>query len=342
MRSYFNIKIKGKNLWKVCALFALAVFLVCCSIEISQLDQPTTGIAGQVLPITAHCTVSTNISNSPILANYIIGFLMPKGWNAGANTTATYISTLGNGNMEEMPPSILETESINNGTNLSYSAAMLKKFGIGQNLVADMEWVVFRSTQQISIPNVVTITGEIDLKITAGIDGNTTIFKPAYVICESVDGISHFNSTTPDYGYLNGPRLTVTGPGDVVDLCDPLLTSLDPPKSLDNDFLTLTYNEKLDTANKVKGPNFYLCVDTVITSDNKKLTGFCTQSPKSILTQTTSNSGLYKITFWPRSFFSLPAGETASEMIYHIIDANGNKVGFADTDEAFTYKFKCN
>jgi hypothetical protein len=291
MKSYFNIKIKGKNLWKFCALFALAVFLVCCSIVISELDQPTTGIAGQVLPITAHCTVSTNIQNSPILANYIIGFLMPKGWDAGANTTVTYHSSLGDGTMQRMPASILEPESIGNGTNLSYSAAMLKKFGIGQNLVSDMEWVVFRSNQQISIPNVYTITGQIDLKITAGIDGNTTIFKPAYVICESVDGLNHWDANTPDYGYLNGPRLTITGPGDIVDLCDPLLTSLDPPKAL--------------------------------------------------LTQTSSNSGLYKITFWPRSFFSLPAGETATQMIYHIIDASGNRVGFADTDDAFSYKFKC-
>lgn len=341
MRSRFNINIKGKNIWKVCALFALAVFLVCCSIVISELDQPTTGIAGQVLPITAHCTVSTNIQNGPILANYIIGFLMPKGWDAGANTTVTYHSSLGDGTMEQMPATILEPESINNGTNLSYSQAMLKKFGIGQNIVSDMEWVVFRSTQQISIANVITITGQIDLKITAGVDGNTTIFKPAYVICESVDGLNHWDAKTPDYGYLNGPRLTVTGAGDIVDLCDPLLTSLDPPKALDNDFVTLSYNAKLDTANKLKGPNFYLCVDTVLTSDNKVLTGFCGQTAKTQLTQTTSNSGLYKLTFWPRSYFSLAAGETATQMFYHIIDGNGNRVGFADADGAFTYKFKC-
>lgn len=341
MKPNFNINIKGKNLWKFCALLSLAVFLICCTIQITHLDQPTSGIAGQVLPITCHDSVTTNIQNSPILANYVIGILMPKGWNVGANATVSYTSTLGNGNMQLMPSSIIEPQSANQGTNLNYSDAMMKQFGIGNNLVADMEWVVFRSTQQISIANTITITGDINFKITAGIDGNTTIFKPAYVLCESVDGIGYFNPTTPDFGYLNGPRLTVTGPGDIVDLCDPLLTSIDPPKSLDNDFVTLSYNEKLDTAGKVKGNNLYLCVDTVITSDNKILTGFCSQTAKSQLIQTTSNSGLYKLTFWPRSFFGLTTGETAAQMIYHIIDANGNKVGFADTETGFSYKFKC-
>ena len=343
MRSFFTIHIKGKTIWKVCGLVLLCIFIFCCSITIVKLDQPTTATAGQEITIVTHDSVTTNIQNSPILANYIIGVLMPNGWDVGnvKNSTVTYDSNLGSGNMQLMPSNIIEPESASNGTNLNYSQAMKAKFKIGPNLIDDMQWVVFRSVQAISIPNTVTITGTITLKIKVGVDGNTTIFRPAYVLCESVDGLNHFNSTTPDYGYLNGPKLTVNGPGDLVDLIDPLLTSFDPPKALDNDIVTLNYNEKLDTANILKGNKLYLCVDTAYTADGKALTGFCAQTPKALFKQTSTTSGLYQLTFWPRSFFGLTTSQTLSKIVYHVIDVSGHSVGFADTNTPFTYKFRC-
>jgi hypothetical protein len=343
MRSHLKINIKGRRFWKLFTLVGIAIFLACCDFLINNIQQPLIANAGDVININTRDSVFTNVNGGgSITANYIAGILMPKGWAGAANTTVTYTSNLGDGNMQLMPATVLEPESINNGTNLNYSQAMLKKFGIGGNLVNDLEWVVFRSVQQVNIGNTITILGNINFKIKVGVDGNTTIYKPAYVICESVDGLNHWNATTPDYGYANGARMTVNGPGDVNDLCDPQLTSFDPPKVLNNDIVTLSYNEKLDTVNTLKGTKLYLCVDTAYTSDGKKLTGFCTQSTKTLLTQTTANSGLYKLTFWPSAFFGLTAAQTVTKMVYYITDANGNKVGLGDTSTPFTYKFSCN
>jgi len=342
MRSNLNIKIKGSHIWKLCALVGLGIFLTCCLTEITNVDQPIVANAGDIIPITTRDSVLTNIDGGPDVANFVFGILMPTGWNAAANTTVSYTSNLGDGNMELMPSTTIEPA---NGNNLNYPEAMAAKFKIGANLVNDVQWVVFQSVQQITIPNGITLLGNINIKIKVGADGNTTIVKPAYVICETIDGLSEdtYWNSAPIYSFVNGPRLTVNSPtGDIIDLCDPQLTSFDPPKSLQNDYVTLSYNNKLDTTVLKDETNLYLCVDSAYTSDGKVLTGFCNQNAQSQLVQTAPNSGLFKLTFWPSSFLGLSSTQTLTKILYHITDAAGNKVGLNNSSTAFTYKFQCN
>jgi hypothetical protein len=343
MRSYFNkIAIKGGRVWKICALVGLGIFLTCCVLQIYNIQQPVTATAGSTITITTRDSVSTNIEGANVVANYVAAILLPKGFAGASNTTVTYTSTLGNGNMELMPSTVIEPSTAG-GTNLNYAQSMLAKFGIGNNLVNDLEWVVFRSVNQISIANGDVIVGNINFQIKVGADGNTTIFKPAYVICESQDGLNYFagNKADADFAFNNGARMTVNGPGDINDLCDPQLTSFNPAKVLQNDIITITYNEGLDSLKLLKGTSLYLCVDTVYTSTGQKLTGFCSQTVKTQLTETSATSNLYTLTFWPTSLFKLTSSEMITEMAYHIIDANGNSVGLNDSSTPFIYKFSC-
>jgi hypothetical protein len=338
---YFNIKIKGSNIWKACALIALAVFLICCEFRIYNIQQPATANAGETININTRDSAYTNIQSPPEVANFIAGILLPKGFDGTHNMKVTYTSTIGDGNMQPISPSIIEP-STSNSTHLNYAASFMNKFGIGNNLINDMEWVVFIGTQTANIPNG-TFEGNINFQLKVGADGNTTIFKTAFVICESVDGLNLGGTPPlPDYGFNNGPRMVVNGPGDLNDLCDPQITTIVPAKSLQNDFVTLTYNSSLDTLKLLKGNNLYLCVDTAYTSDGSKLTGFCSQTGKTQLTQTSSSSGVFAITFWPASFLGLTSSQTVTKMAYHIIDANGNKVGLGDTTAPFVYKYACN
>jgi hypothetical protein len=337
MRPYFKIHIKGANIWKACALIVLAVFLFCCQFLIYNIKQPATANAGQTININTRDSALSNVAST---SNYIVGILLPKGFNGASNMKVTYTSSLGDGNMIPISPTIIEP-STNGSTHLNYSASMMAKFGIGNNLVNDLEWVVFIGTQAVNIPNG-SFTGNVNFQLKVGADNNTTIFKTAFVACESSDGLNLGGTPpAPDYAFNNGPRMVVNGTGDLNDLCDPQLTSLVPAKSLQNDFVTLTYNEGLDTLKILKGNNLYLCVDTAYTTDGSKLTGFCSQSAKTQLTQTSASSGLYTITFWPGSFLGLTSSQTITKMAYHIIDANGNKVGLGDTPSPFIYKYAC-
>jgi hypothetical protein len=164
------------------------------------------------------------------------------------------------------------------------------------------------------------------------------------VICESQDGLGYFagNLSDADFAFNNGARMTVNGPGDIVDLCDPQLTSFNPPKALQNDFLTITYNESLDSLKLLKGNKLYLCVDTAFLSDGTKLTGFCNQTSQTQLIETSATSNSYSLTFWPSSLFKLTNTQTVISMDYHILDSNGNSVGLNDSSEPFKFKFNCN
>src|ERR1700744_1682315 len=127
MRSYFKIHIKGAKIWKVCALVALAVLLFCCQFLITKITQPATANAGQTITIVTRDTAISNVAST---SNYIVGILLPKGFDGAKNLTVTYKSTLGDGNMIPISPSIIEP-STQNSTHLNYSASMMAKFGIG-------------------------------------------------------------------------------------------------------------------------------------------------------------------------------------------------------------------
>jgi len=340
-----KINIKGNTLWKICALVILAISITCCLVSVTSVVQPTTAIAKQVVPITLNDSISTQIDGGPLVANYVFCFLAPTGWAAAQNMTVTYTSTLGNGSMKLMPANALEPAS---GNTLTWPAACAAKFGIGKNLVNDVQWVVYESAQPISIANGITITGQINIKLTVGADGNNTSYFPEYVTCESSDGISDdaYWGNGHDYSLNSGPCLVQTGTdGDLHDYCNLQLASINPPKSLDNEFISLTYNNKLDTNTMLKGnTNLYLCVDSAYLSDGTALTNFCVQAEKTQLVQTTSNSGLFALTFWPRSFFNLTSTQTLTKLVYYVTDQTGTKrVGYGgSTTTPFTYKFTCN
>lgn len=346
MRSYLHIK--GKNLWKLCALFVMGIAVAACYIQIQNIDQPATATVGQTITIKLTDSINTNIGGSgQTVAAYVLGILLPKGWNGAANTTVTYTGDLGSGNMGLMPSSTIEPGSANANTNLNWPASMMKMFGIRKNLVNDLEWVVFQSNQQFTFSNVTAYRADATIKIKVGADNNNTDFYTAFVITESTDGLQYWNgqANSPYFNEKDGGCLIVTGgtSGILNDYCHPQLVTIDPPKSTSNEFVTLTFNNKLITTALSSKSSLYLCVDTAFTSDGKALTNFCMQTAKSNLVQTAAGSGLYRLTFWPKSFFGLTATQSVTRMSYHITDETGTvRVGYGgDPNTPFSYVFGC-
>jgi hypothetical protein len=223
-----HLHIKGKNLWKVCALAIMGIIITCCVIDVTSINQPATATAGQTISITLHDSVTTNIGGSGVeSAAYVLCFLAPKGWAAAQNAKVSYTSSLGNGNMVLMPAGVIEPASSGAGTNLNWVNAVTAKYGIGKNLVSDVEWVVYESQTVYVINNTITITGTINIQLKVGADGNNTSYFPAYVTCDSFDGLTNYNATTPDYSYNNGLCIVQSGAnGELNDYCNPQLTSI--------------------------------------------------------------------------------------------------------------------
>lgn len=343
MKSFLHIKIKGLWLWCAAAAVAVTIVITCCSINPFVVSQPDSATVGSTVPITV--TFSYHNIYASDQEYMVFAMLVPKGWDGADNIKITYGGSQGTGNLVPMPSTVLEPKS--NG--LTWAAALKKKFGIGGNLVDDMEWVVFKSDKTVQLSNGMNITGTLNISVKVGADGNNTLCKLGYVMANSTNGLQD-----PD-GFIDGdpgtqfeyyseyisPCFQLTGgPGDLVDFCNPQLTSYDPPKSLDNDFFTITFDGTVTSTALDGADAVYLCA-TGYTNDGKAIT-VCDQSAKTKLTQTAAKSGKYKVTMWPRQFFGITDAQTLSNMTFFITDATGaKKVGYGNTSSPFTYTFKC-
>jgi hypothetical protein len=342
MRSSLPINLKAKWLWRCCAALVLGIVITRCSITVFNIIQPDTAVVGSTVPISVNFTYH-NITGGNT-ENLVFGFLVPKGWATAQNAKITYTSTVGNGKMVLMPSNITEPQS--NG--LTWSAALLKKFGIGGNLINDMEWVVYQSDVGFPLSDGEEITATLNISLKVGADNNNTLCKLGYVVAESHDGL-HEADTYIDggakyeyYAEQVTPCFMLTGgSGDIVDFCNPQLTSVDPPKALDNDFVTIAYDGTVIPTALTGASAVYLCA-TANTSDGKTYS-VCDQSAKTQFKQTAPGINKYNITIWPRSYFGIADSQTIVNMNYYLTDVTGNiKVGYGNTASPFTYTFKCN
>ena len=329
------LRIKGKRIWHLCALVILGIVLACCGETITGIDQPDTATVGSVVPITVHVNIPTAGNGGP---DYLIfGFLVPKGWKAAQNTTITYTSpTLGNGSMVLIP----NTTLAKNGGGLNWPDDMKKTFGIGGNLIDDMEWVAYQ-TDKAFTHNGSTLGGDLNIKIKVGADNNNTLVKLGYVITDSGNGFTSDGNGTYYSEKIAPSCFQLTGgTGDLIDFCNPQLTTINPPKSLDNDYITLTFDGNVINTALTGSDVTYICA-TAYTSDGKTI-NICEQTDKTKMVQIPSGSNKYQITFWPKAFFGLSDTQTIIKMDYFITDKTGNvKVGYGNTSSPFEYTFKC-
>jgi len=334
-----RLKIKGRKIWMLAALIAVAIVFSFCHIKIAKVTIPASAQVGDIVPIKLDLDISCNSDGSDKL---ILGVLMPKGWKGMQNMTASYTSSKGNGTFAITPLTTIAPHA--DGKN--WPDYMRATFGIAGNLIDDMEWVVMQSDVPFSYANGDKITGSINIKLKVGADDNPTVVKLAYVVANTTNGFTSDNFFDPEYGptaeYYNqyvGDCFTVNGGnGDMVDFCNPQLTSVSPPKSLDNDLVTLTFDANVITNDLSGNDDIYLCA-TGTTSDGQTIT-ICEQTSRTKLKSL--GGGRFSITLWPRSFFGINDTQTVTGMTYFITDKTGTKqVGYGNTSAPFTYKFKC-
>lgn len=334
-----RLNIKGRKIWMLSALLIVAIVFSFCHIKITKVTIPATAQVGDVVPIQLDLDISCNSDGSDKL---IIGVLMPKGWKGTQNMTATYNSSKGNGSFTMTPLTTLAPH----GDGKNWPDYMRATFGIAGNLIDDMEWVVMQSDVPFTYANNDKITGSVNLNLKVGADDNPTIVKLAYVVANTTNGFTSDNFTDGGYGataeYYNeyvGDCFSVTGgSGDLVDFCNPQLTTISPPKSLDNDLVTFTFDSNVVQTGLSGNDELYLCA-TGTTNDGQTIT-ICEQTDRTRMKPL--GGGRFGITIWPRSFFGVSDNQTVTNMTYFITDKTGTKqVGYGNTAAPFTCKFKC-
>lgn len=337
MRSY--VLIKGRNLWKLCALIVLVIVISCCGTTITEIKQASSATVGQTMPVSITISYCSPFSNS---GNLVVALLLPNGWNGGKNMTMTYTSGVGNGTLKQIPSNVLERQS-----NLPWPTALKNKFGLAGNFINDMQWVAFQSDKAYTF-NSINTPVTVNIQLNVGADNNNCDVNIAYLLAETNDGLAEpdtYAGCAPYeyYQLKNGPRLSVTGgaTGTYVDYADPQLSTIDPAKALIDDYITITFHGDIQKTILLNQSQVYLQA-TAYTSDGSSYKIYGVTS-KNAMTQSPAGSNVYSISMWPRQYFGLPAGSTLEKIDYVFTDQTGTQiVGQGGAPNAkFVYKFSC-
>ncbi|MES1249785.1 MAG: DUF4961 domain-containing protein, partial [Chitinophaga rupis] len=280
--------------WKVPG-FILLLIVISCSVKIDSVVQPGSINAGDVLPVTLNATIMPNADQT---SKFMVAVLVPKVWNASKNATITFTSdiTTGNQPMTLIPAGTPAPQ----GNGLDWPTLLVTKIGNGGNLLPDYEWVAFYSNSSYSVSNGNNFGVVVTIKIKTSPDNIS--FKMGYCIAESTDGLSdpqYFSSSFPGC-------LTANGAGDLIDFCNPQLSTVDPRTSLDNDLITINFDGGVED-NTLKGASqVYLCV-TAYTSTGDSVV-VC--NPTAATQMTGLGLNRWEKDIWPRGYFKLADNQT--------------------------------
>ncbi|MDE1192992.1 MAG: DUF4961 domain-containing protein [Arachidicoccus sp.] len=329
MRKSLNY-IKRKISWQltiVCAITALVI--AACSITIDSIDQSDSINGGETMQSTLHVTISTNAEEDN--SRLMVAVLVPKVWNARNNASISFTSSITDGTQKMTAVPVGTAAPQGNG--LDWPTLINNKIGHGGNLLPGWEWAAFYSDNAYNVGGNINLSVTVNIKIKTSQDNIS--FKLGYVVAESVDGLSnsqYYNSAFPGC-------FRVFGTGDLIDFCNPQLSTVDPLNSLDNDIVTLNFDGGIIDNALANQSNIFLCAKG-ITTDGDTL-NLCRQDSTTQLI----SQGIKKwsIDIWPRGFFNLPADKQLASIQYYFTDATGNvKVGSTgDGSTPFTYTFKC-
>ncbi|UAY55281.1 DUF4961 domain-containing protein [Arachidicoccus terrestris] len=317
--------------WWQAALLLIAGFLVIvsCSITIDSIDQADSVNGGDTLSSTLHVTINTNDTRNN--TKFMVALLVPKSWNSAAHSKITFTSsiTTGTQTMSPVAPGVAAPQ----GGGKDWPTVIAEKVGNGGNLLPGWEWVAFYSDNAYSVVANLAITVTISIKVKVGVENLS--FKLGYVVANSSDGLSG----TDYYASAFPGCFRVFGQGDLLDYCNPQLSTVDPLKSLENDIVTLNFDGGIIDTELKDADEVYLCMKGVTT--NGDTLNACAQDDRTKLTSYALKK--WRIDLWPRQFFKLGQDQHLSGLVYYFTDKTGQKLVGKDGTGAtpFTYTFSC-
>ena len=319
--------------WKITATVLITV-IIACNLTILSVNQPTSVTGGSTMSVTLQCNIFVNSHQT---SAFVVAMLVPKVWNASANTTMSFTSDITSGPQAMTVMPVGTPDPTGNG--LSWQDDLMQTVGHAANLIPEYEWIVFQSNTQYAIADNTNINVTVTINTTVA--QQNVLFNMAYCIAESTDGLHSTawgGPATNYYGTFFPGAVRINGTGTLLDFVNPQLSVIVPGNSLDNDIITIPFNatasnNALSTANQV-----YLCA-TGYTSAGDSIQ-VCEQTSKTQLQLL--GQGQWQLDLWPRGFFGLTPTQTLDSINYFFTDATGaTRVGYGGGSSPFSYTFSC-
>ena len=318
------VKVNRNKIRGYSFIFLLVLLTQCFFLD--GVEQPTTAKAGETIDIKVNVRVDSKEARTSV--RLVMGFLVPKKWKAGENTIMSLTSSKDNSTMSRVPAGAKPK-----GSTLDWSDALMAKLGVGPNLINDMEWIVFWTDKTFDIVNGDQITGYVT--ITTKVGDDNMLVKLGYALGEtedSIDASDYFKSQFTDC-------FSVTdGAEPLIDFCFPQLSVVDPRQSLDNDFISISFDGAVIPTALDGADPIFLCAKGY-TSDSQVIE-MCEQTSQAQLVSLGLNR--WRIELWPREYFGLTDGQTLNSVAYYFTNQEGSvMVGYGGSSDPFKILFVC-
>lgn len=326
-----NTRKKNKIAWVSSTILMALIVVGCVYLDRADVNQGTEEDpvywtkAGEVATFTidAHIEAAQDQTRK-----FLIAILVPKSWNARENTTVTYTATGKEDGKTPFPMSPVDPKLVPTNSDIPWSELLKSKYGVGTNVLNDMEWVAFSTNKIYEIYNFDKVTTKITIKCKTG--PKNLCFKPAFFINFAEDD---FPADEGYKKYVSSSQCfeVVDGMGALIDFCAFHYNKTEPLVALQDDFITFTFLGDTYTNDLVKADAVYM--EAIAYTEEGNAYKVNEKSAKTLMTkEDRTYSNIYNLTIWPAEFFGIQDDETISRIEYIFTNEDGT-VSITSTDD---------
>ena len=307
----------------------IAVFASCVYLDSIDVKQPQ-GDGTMAAKINAG-EIATFVMNGHIEVagdqvqyddRLVFAILVPKAWKLLENNPqVTYRTTVLETweTVSTMSP-IPDTQSPKNMQGYTWPDALMERFGVGTNVLNDMEWVAFKSDKGYHLNNGDKPYFEVTVKCYVGMQNLRA--RLGFFINRDDDGLSqddrYFKASFSD------PFTVENGTGTYIDFCTYHYNAVEPLESNQNDFITFSFIGSAHINDLSATGEVYF--NAVAHTDAGNTYEVMARDASTLMKRENSYSSTYKKTIWPAGYFGVPEGETITKIEYQFVNADGTIV----------------
>lgn len=275
--------------------------------------------------VRGHIEAIADIDNDRL----VVAVLAPKGWDLGNNSRVTYKNDLAEDPNQELPMSAIPySELPKNANGKHWPDALMDKFGVGSNVLDDMEWVAFQSNARYNIRSNMKPTFTVYIRTKVGMQ-NLKCYL-GFFINHTDDGLSS-DDRHWKVKFADEPFEVKGGTGALIDYCNNHFNKVTPMLSLQNDYLTFTFLGDVASNELINSDEIYFQGEAFTSSGNSYVVN--EKSSKTLMKKDESSLNSYEITLWPVGFFDVPATEQIDSIHYYFTNKDESiTIGQSDDD----------
>ncbi|OJV32765.1 MAG: hypothetical protein BGO29_01335 [Bacteroidales bacterium 36-12] len=305
---------------------AIVVVLIGCvyldSISIMQIQEDGTEAPIAKAGTDATFTVKGNINCQEDHGDvqFVVSFLAPKSWNVREHAKVTYVTTLHTDPDERLKMSIIPDSSLpKNAGGRTWGETLIQEYGVGPNVLSDMEWVSFITDDKWEIYNgdkptytiyITTNVGELNLRTYLG-----------FFVNHTDDGIST-SSDHKKVKFSDEIFEVVEGKGLLIDYAQEHFNKVQPLASLQDDYVTISFNGGV-YANDLNDEDEVYFKAIAYDESGVVIAQIDEKTEKTLMKRESRYNRIRSLTIWPAQFFNVPEGATVNYIEYVFTNQDG-------------------